>query len=589
MMAPENSSPASASRVSPENARILYLDEFEIPQVMTPEKRDEYSRRFLTLFAEENVRPRQGGSGCVERVFNARGEVYALKRLTLPERPAASDDGVYERVLEGQRCAFRKEYECQQRLSGFKGFPKLYGYGSIEGVPIILMEWIEGVTLKEARGALSLDPQTRKASPFLVAQLGMELFGLLARMDYLEESFVHRDISPNNIMFRTSQRSLDEQLQTGEFDLCLIDFGSSSSIAEMGASFTVDHSLLRKATPEYAPPEMLTNDLPDLDARRKSPRIDVYALGSVLYELVAGHTPYRLSEQRVVQSYYRYKLEHAIPYAASIHEQLNGQAPIWEPEVRQAYQTCMEEDGAQFSAQRFLESIAVVDAQLNAILQKCLVDDQDARPDAVDVQDMLATFYAQYVNNITRRYRGDELLPFSDGKTGRRQHQVMAPAPLPSTVLRPASPQTPAPVYVVQTTVDRTPATGSCGAFLALGLVLSLLVAGVAGFLLQGTLFSLTSFGLHMVGSVSGVAIAALTAAPVLGALLMRIVSFSPSGKFLSGCVTLALLDAAVIAVACIVAWDSAFATCALGLALILESAIMMIAFLVVYHGSNRV
>lgn len=573
-------------RPVPENARVLYLDEFEIPYVMAPEKRDEYSRRFLTLFAEDNVRPRQGGSGCVERVFNARGEVYALKRLTVPERPAVADDGIYERVVEGQRSAFRKEYECQQRLSGFKGFPKLYGYGSIEGTPIILMEWIEGVTLKDARATLALDKHTRQLSPSVVAQLGIELFGLLSRMDYLDESFIHRDISPNNIMFRTTQHSLEEQLETGDFDLCLIDFGSSSSIAETGASFTVDHSLLRKATPEYAPPEMLTNDLPHLDARRKSPRIDVYALGSVLYELLTGHTPYRLSEERVVQSYYRYKLEHEVAYAASVHERLDARIVAQEPQVQDVFAACRRHEASRFDEQRFLESVAVVDAQLNAILQKCLTVEQDDRPDAADVQAMLNAFYDQYGENIIRRYRGEALLPFTDGKTGRRVRQVITPEPLASTVLRPAT-TPPSRVYVVQATSHASP-SGARGAMLALGLVLSLVVAAGLGFLLQGILYSLTEFGLHETGTVFGAVVAGVLAIPPCGALLARVLGFTPAGKFMAACIALALLDAMVVFLTCAVAWDTAFAPCAIGLALILETALMMIVFLLVYYGSSR-
>ena len=32
-------------------------------------------------------------------------------------------------------------------LSGLKGFPRLYGWGEVDGVPVIVMEWVEGETL----------------------------------------------------------------------------------------------------------------------------------------------------------------------------------------------------------------------------------------------------------------------------------------------------------------------------------------------------------------------------------------------------------------------------------------------------------
>lgn len=570
----------------PDNARILYLDEFEIPLAMTPEKRAVYSRRFLTLFAEEGRQPRRGGSGCVERVFNARGEVYALKRLTAQERPALVDEEIYARVVEGQRAAFRKEYECQQRLSGFKGFPKLYGYGSVEGVPIILMEWIEGMTLKEARGKLAVDAQGKLLSPLLAAQLGSDLFGLLARMDYLEESFVHRDISPNNIMFRTEERSLEEQLAAGEFDLCLVDFGSSSSVAEAGASFTIDHSLLRKATPEYAPPEMLTNDAPDIDALRKSPRIDVYALGSVLYELVAGHTPYRLAEQGVVQSYYRRKLDSDVPYAASVHERLDRSVLDCEPDVLRAFRQTAAEEGEAFDEQRFLAGVAVVDAQLDAIIRKCLAVDQGSRPDAADAQTMCDAFCLNYVGNIVRRYHGRELVPFSDGRTHAHRQAVVSPAPFDSTVLRPAAPPA-SRVYIVHTPAPAPvqPAHGWNFGILTAALVISLVAAGFVGCLLDGALCSIDAFGMRLAGPAPGAALALGLSLPPAAALLFRAWGRTSAGKFLSGCLALAVLDAAVMLLALACAWESSFAPFCLGLGL-LAGAMAMMAALLGAHGA---
>lgn len=58
------------------------------------------------------------------------------------------------------------------------------------------------------------------------------------------------------------------------------------------ASFTERYATLRRATVAYAPPEMLTDDIPDLRALRMSPAIDVYAAASTVYELIAGVAPY---------------------------------------------------------------------------------------------------------------------------------------------------------------------------------------------------------------------------------------------------------------------------------------------------------
>lgn len=184
-------------------------------------------------------------------------------------------------------------------LSGLKGFPRLYGWGEVDGVPAIVMEWVEGETLARLRSRLAVDDAGR-LSPLVAARLGRDLFDLLCRMSLVGEGFVHRDISPANIMVRTARLPLDRQLAEGTFDLCLIDFGSSlalepaSAVAGTGgkASFTERYATLRRATVAYAPPEMLTDDIPDLRALRMSPAIDVYAAASTVYELIAGVAPY---------------------------------------------------------------------------------------------------------------------------------------------------------------------------------------------------------------------------------------------------------------------------------------------------------
>ena len=278
--------------------RLARVGGFEPAIALSPDELPVYQRRFAMLFADDATM-RRGGIGRVTRAVNAQGEAVALKQLILPTRDEFDDDAAYEALVAKFKAAFREEYECHRALSGLKGFPRLYGWGEVDGVPAIVMEWVEGETLARLRPRLAVDDAGR-LSPLVAARLGRDLFDLLCRMNLVGEGFVHRDISPANIMVRTARLPLDQQLAEGTFDLCLIDFGSSLALEPASAaagtggkeSLTERYATLRRATVAYAPPEMLTDDIADLRVLRTSPAIDVYAAASTVYELIAGVAPY---------------------------------------------------------------------------------------------------------------------------------------------------------------------------------------------------------------------------------------------------------------------------------------------------------
>ena len=62
-----------------------------------------------------------------------------------------------EAFKQGLIDAFHEEYRTQFVLSHLKGFPALYGYGTIDGLPAILREWVEGETLRHARTTLATE------------------------------------------------------------------------------------------------------------------------------------------------------------------------------------------------------------------------------------------------------------------------------------------------------------------------------------------------------------------------------------------------------------------------------------------------
>lgn len=432
--------------------RVVRLEDFEPAVPLGADEREAYLRRFGTLFVDES-RVRRGGIGSVAPATNALGERFALKMLLEPvvggheqsaglrgdaagecevrradeetlrlagRGPAGSASGSQ---LSSLQMAFREEYACHLALSGFRGFPRLYGRGMVEGHPTIVMEWVEGVTLSRARWTLALDGEGRVA-PLAAARMGRDLFDLLCRMSLVGEGYVHRDISPANVMIRTESDDVAIQAEEGSFDLCLIDFGSSSPgwVESGDTSFTGSYSVVRRATADYAPPEMLSDDLEHLNALRRSPAVDVYEAASVVYELLGGRVPFDLhGEDGEVVSPYRTKAAGAPQAPCTVHEEgcdleriLAGEPEAAVAAVKTTLDYAIDPEGERVRA-----ALELVDAQLVELVLACLEPEQKRRPAAEAVRDALSAFCANYGENVARALRGEPLIPCTAGASWR--------------------------------------------------------------------------------------------------------------------------------------------------------------------------
>lgn len=280
---------------------IIALSPFEPNAMFATSEDPDTIRRFTTLLDCGAV---GGGSHHLRKVANTEGETFALKTLwSLDSReengPAVTPSGIK---------TLTEEYRNLAAVSLLSGFAKTYGYGYTGNTPAILMEWIEGLPLRDAVAELTDPAEGGRIPANTVAAIGKRLGEILLGAQKLDAPFVHRDLSLRNIIIRTTRRPLAQQIAHCSFDICLVDLGSSS-IKRSDPSFTMSTGIWRKGTPEFAPPEMLSNDIPELAPLRTSPSIDTYELCSVLYTLYAGHTPYRLNEH-LDHSPYLYKIEH---------------------------------------------------------------------------------------------------------------------------------------------------------------------------------------------------------------------------------------------------------------------------------------
>ena len=528
--------------------RLVRLEGFEPAVALAEDELAGYLRRFSLLFVDD-ANMRRGGIGRVVRAVNAQGESFALKQLILPgvEETGGSGEAAEaeERaVLTAKfKAAFREEYECHRALSGLKGFPRLYGWGEVEGVPAIVMEWVEGETLARLRPQLAVDAAGR-FSPLTAARLGRDIFDLLCRMDLVGEGFVHRDISPANIMMRTGRIPLDRQLAEGDFDLCLIDFGSSLALEPVGAvtgraktPFTERYRTLRRATVAYAPPEMLSDDLPDLRRLRQSPSIDVYAAASVTYELMAGTLPFdelvdagsgasgSRRKTRSVASPYRVKMDEAPARPVGAHEAAEDLARVLvaEPDVAVAAADQAQQLGLDPASSELTDALSFVDAQLADILLACLATTQDERPAAAEVHAALSAFCENYARNVGRSLRGEAL------------------APCPLSTSRGAACR----------------AAGIAAAGVAIAAWAAVVVS--AAVLADGAFVILAAGSLSWMGRLPGVAVAVALAAPGLVAAVVSARAPSERRGFTRGVAVLAACEVPVLALlACMAAWQPA-------------------------------
>jgi WD40 repeat protein len=179
------------------------------------------------------------------------------------------------------------------------GIAQVYEAGMAEdGQPFFAMEFIRG---------LALDDYARLRQLTLAERVGLLARVCDAVQHAHEQGVIHRDLKPANIL-------VDEAGQPK-----VLDFGVARATGAdllTGAGLTQTGQLL--GTPNYMSPEQVTADPAAIDHRA-----DVYALGVILFELLAHRLPYHL-ENRPLAEAARLILEQDPPRLGSIHPELRG-------------------------------------------------------------------------------------------------------------------------------------------------------------------------------------------------------------------------------------------------------------------------
>jgi serine/threonine protein kinase len=228
---------------------------------------DELEALLRTELAPDLEIVRKLSRGSMAVVYLAREQ--QLKRLVAVKvlAPKLARD-------ETARLRFEREAQAAASLS-HPNIVAIYRVGRLTNdLPYIVMQYVKGRTMADrikAKGALPLDEARRSIGEIASAVAAAHQKGI-----------VHRDIRPGNVLYEEeSGRAL------------LADFGIAAILAsgEMGGSARLTRTGELVGDPSYMSPEQLMG-------MEVTERSDVYAIGLLGYELVAGRGPFHATSKR---------------------------------------------------------------------------------------------------------------------------------------------------------------------------------------------------------------------------------------------------------------------------------------------------
>jgi serine/threonine-protein kinase len=204
----------------------------------------------------------QGGMSDIYRAYDfLNGQEVVLK---IPNRASIGDPAQYER--------FQRELEVMRTLD-HPAIQKGVDSGQFNNTPYLVTRLVTGESMRALvtrRAPMPVDEA--------VALVRKIAEGLAHCHDH---GIVHRDIKPENILI------------TLEGEPVILDFG----LALTKGAFRVTYANLSGAagTPDYMAPEQI-------EGQRGDKRTDIYAVGTMLFELLAGHIPFEADNQMAVMS-----------------------------------------------------------------------------------------------------------------------------------------------------------------------------------------------------------------------------------------------------------------------------------------------
>lgn len=204
----------------------------------------------------------EGGMGMVFEAYNEGAGGRAAVKILRPEVSFRAD--IAARFFNEARAA---------NLIQHPGIVRVFDCGHTpDGSAFLTMEFLDGESLR------SLLDRIGKLQSIDVVRLGRQMASALTAAH--RKDIVHRDLKPDNLMLIR-----DPDMPGGE-RVKILDFGIAKIAEGLGGIATVTDSNVVMGTPAYMAPEQCKG------AKLVTDRSDVYSLGIIFYQMLAGRPPF---------------------------------------------------------------------------------------------------------------------------------------------------------------------------------------------------------------------------------------------------------------------------------------------------------
>lgn len=199
------------------------------------------------------------------------GVVYLAQHEQLERQVAIKMIRTDAQVSDAQLARFQTEATAVARLQ-HPGVVQIFGMSKHKGSPYLILEYVPGGTL-ESR--LAGQPLPARQAAAILVKLARAIQAAHA------QGIIHRDLKPANILL------LEPEKPGISLEHC------TPKITDFGLAKHLDRSDLTETgqimgTPDFMPPEQAKGQIKDV-----GPTADIYALGAILYSMLAGRPPFR--------------------------------------------------------------------------------------------------------------------------------------------------------------------------------------------------------------------------------------------------------------------------------------------------------